>query len=754
MFFIYGWGNRQKTIANGSFPCPVCRTRTDYTQYSQRRWFSFFFVPLFPITSPQEFVGCHQCQNIFSVETLPASHGIRPAGVSVSGLALGSMLVAFLAFFSICVFFVSLPLSIAAVVMGHFGYRAVQKNQPYLDGGWQAVTALVVGYSAMLLSAVVGAVFLFGPQLFPRDGGGGEDSIASFAERSKGIHSDVGPYSPKRALAAAETMIAAKRDLPSGRGNNPEAIALATTFAERMKMASDEAFTSNRKPLVQLSGGEYLTFCELHEDRCLFLVHVPSYRNFTGDAKKVLAELAWVNAQMTVAGKIPARSRLAVGLRGTILYGDIMLGQCPASEEELSVAEDGEKDDLLAFFIEEAPVQESSPTQPDKPTTNEMVTNPSQKDEGAVASGENPFDAPAAEFQDNAMGSKAEHEQSTDVATKSDAASPNKADLGIGTPAKEPGSEFPPFENKIEIKMTTEIKNQLWGFASLAFSRDGKWIACGKMDSSVFIYDAATGKELSSKDKLEGHSQMNSIAFSHDNRHLVSGAYSGATFSWQVDENGELDAEQIVDVFRSEINPLIASPKFDYFAVGNTEGSVAWLPFRDAQGKVRELKELKGKTLAVWLPKKGIEALATDGKALLKFSLKDGSLIESTVLDIKYPQMAVFSQDGERLLVTDFDKMHVFDLATQSKVVTIPKPRGEQIFSLEFHPNKRWVATGFRGRTAIWDLESSEIIAYAQSDSIFYDKLVAFSDDGKSLAVASDTPQQSIRIYEIGGATP
>jgi hypothetical protein len=753
MFFIYGWGNRQKTIANGSFPCPVCRTRADYTQYSQRRWFSFFFVPLFPISSPQEFVGCHQCQNIFNVDTLPASHGIRPAGVSISGLALGSMLVSFLALLSFCVFFVSLPLSIAAVVMGHLGYRAVQKNQPHLDGMWQAVTGLVIGYSAMFLSAAVGAFFLIGPQLFTRDGGG-EDSIASFAERSKGIHSDVGPFSPKRALAAAETMIAAKQDLPAGRGNNPEAIALASSFATRMKRASDEAFTSSRKPLVQLSGGEYLTFCELHEDRCLFLVHVPSYRNFTGDAKKVLAEIAWVNAQMIVAGKLPARSRLAVGLRGTILYGDIMLGNCPASEDELSDSEAGEKDDLLSFFIEEIPVQDSSSPRKSEPDGNEIVSDPFQTGDGVMTGDENPFGESNAEVNGKSIDSKAEEKESTPFAANSGDVPSSKTDVGRDRPAPEPELDVPTFVNKIPVKLITTIKNEAWGFASLAFSHDRKWLACGKMDASVFIYDAATGNKLFSKENLQGHSQMNSIAFSHDNRHLVAGAYSGATFSWEVDERGEMSAVEIVDVFRTEIKSLIASPKFDYFAIGNTEGRVAWLPFRDAQGKVRELKELKDKTLAVWLPEKGIEALATDGKAVLKFSLKDGSLIDSTVLDIKYPQMAVFSQDGEQLLVTDFDKMHVLDVATQSKVVTIPKPRGEQLFSLEFHPNKRWVATGFRGRTAIWDLESSEIIAYAQSDSIFYDKLVCFSDDGKSLAVASDTPQQPIRIYEIDGATP
>lgn len=740
MFFIYGWGHRQKPIANGEFSCPVCRTRTNYTHYSQRRWFSFFFVPIFPLTTPQEFVGCHQCQNIFSLDSLPASYGIRHSGVSVSGLALASMLISFLALLSVCVFFVSLPLSLAAVVMGHLGYHTVRKNRPYLDGGWQAVTGLCVGYLAMVLSIAIGAFIMFGPDLTPKPDDGG---VASFAERSKGIHEGGSKFSAKRALDNAESKITAKQNLPAGRGNSPEAIELANLFADKLKSISDEAFTSGRKPILQLSRGEYLTFCELHEDRCLFLVHVPSYRNFTSDARKTLAELAWATAQLSVADVLPPGTQLGVGLRGTLLYGDIMLGSSPTSSEDLTPSRRGEESDLLSFFIEDIPVESVA--------SESNVAKDAVPTEKPAIDDADPF-ASEGDTPETDTASMAK-EDATTSSNENTAESPDN-DVPL-QPAPTVNSE-PEFENKIPLNLHVTIENKSWAFNSLAFSHNGKWLAAGKLDGTVWIFDVATGNVVTELERVDKAQQISSIAFTHEDKYLVAGGGTGLLSSWSVSASGQLaDLEQFQPAVEGELQSLLASPSYDYLAMGDRKGKIVWCPIRDAKDKSRELSAFSQKVQAMWLPAKGVEAYATDGESLCRFSLKNGEVVDKRKLNIKYPQLSRFSNDGTMLYITDFNDLHVLETGSSEqggRSFTVPMK--ESVHALALHPNQKWLATGLRKRTAIWDLESREVLAYVASKEIFNDDYVVFSEDGKWLAIATNSTLQPIRIYEVGEMQP
>lgn len=790
MFLIYGWGNRQKPIASGSFSCPVCRTRTDYIHYSQRRWFSLFFIPLFPITSPQEFVGCHQCNNVFSRDSLPMSQGIAPGRTSLSALALVSMLVSFAALITVCVFFISLPLSIAAVIMGHLGYSAVRKNQPYLEGGWQAVTALVVGYTALTISSMIALLFFVGPRFLPDPNNNG----TGIGELASG--EDGGRFSPERALRAAELMIATKQDLPPGRGNNPDAVRLANNYAEIMKRASDEAFTRSGKPIIQLSGGEYLTYCELHEDRCLFLVHVPSYRNFTDDAKETLVQIAWINAQLIVADELPADSRLGVGLRGTILYGDIIVGRSPPNTEELTDGTSAEKEDLLSFFIEEVPdvdMEPSIPAEPSFPETEPPTLAESSTPDSPstpVTSVDGPSSSSFTEptFPNKVGSTEGEEEYSTmeydnpfeskptEKKAAGDAGS-EESPFGAGSIAIDDSAKAKDIANSdlsgeksdddaemnksaedskaaLSFKLLSTLQNDSQAFRSLDFSGDGKWIVGGKEDAAVQLFEVDSGTLLGKVDGLPDAPAIVSVAVSFDNQLLAAGCDSGAFFTWQLDKDGKLQEQQWTRPFKNEIRRTLASPAFGYLMASDTEGVVAWFPFRDAEKKSRKFTGFEREVLTLWLPQQGTEAFATDGKVVAKFSLKDASVIETTDLAVKYPQLAAFSPDGSKLLVADFDNVYLFDAITHAKLATLAIPNREQVHSLQFHPNNKWCALGVKGRTALWEIGTGKLLGQIQSGTDFYDKLVAFSDDGKKLAVASDSEKTPIRIYEIGETSP
>lgn len=143
------------------------------------------------------------------------------------------------------------------------------------------------------------------------------------------------PASPEAAaFEAANRQINVYRDAVAF-GNSPKAIATAATFSESMKKMREVLFEGGKKSGVSVSDHQFLTYCELRDSQCAFIVHVPELRRFSKEAKESLGTLAWVTAQNALReqGAAQPGSRLAVGLRGIALYDRVLLGSLSATNE-------------------------------------------------------------------------------------------------------------------------------------------------------------------------------------------------------------------------------------------------------------------------------------------------------------------------------------------------------------------------------------------------------------------------------------
>jgi hypothetical protein len=111
-------------------------------------------------------------------------------------------------------------------------------------------------------------------------------------------------------------------------GNSPKALAVATQFASSMKTLRGTLFEGGKPDGLSLSHHEFLTCCELQENRCVLIVHVPELRRFSDSAKASLGTLAWLTAQQALqtekAGK--PGMEVALGLRGVTLYDRVLIG--------------------------------------------------------------------------------------------------------------------------------------------------------------------------------------------------------------------------------------------------------------------------------------------------------------------------------------------------------------------------------------------------------------------------------------------
>lgn len=134
-------------------------------------------------------------------------------------------------------------------------------------------------------------------------------------------------------------------------GNTEFARTLAEACSELMKDITAQAFTGGREGPVSLTKGNFVTYCHVNEqDSVVFLVHVPQLRQYKGDVRDTLAELSWTAARrLILETRASETMTLAVGLRGTILYGPIMIDS--VSTESI-VSSKGERADFYRYFVE------------------------------------------------------------------------------------------------------------------------------------------------------------------------------------------------------------------------------------------------------------------------------------------------------------------------------------------------------------------------------------------------------------------
>lgn len=74
LFIIWGSKGRTRSVGRGEFFCPTCKHSTPYEQMKASRYFTLYFVPLFPMDTLGEWVKCSRCQGEYDSRILQLSH--------------------------------------------------------------------------------------------------------------------------------------------------------------------------------------------------------------------------------------------------------------------------------------------------------------------------------------------------------------------------------------------------------------------------------------------------------------------------------------------------------------------------------------------------------------------------------------------------------------------------------------------------------------------------------------------------------
>ncbi|MFO0807852.1 MAG: protein kinase [Gemmataceae bacterium] len=267
---------------------------------------------------------------------------------------------------------------------------------------------------------------------------------------------------------------------------------------------------------------------------------------------------------------------------------------------------------------------------------------------------------------------------------------------------------------------------------SVCYSPDGRYLASGSWDSTVKVWDAATGNEVYS---FAGESRVACVRFSPSGDRLAASygdyAGSGAIRVWDVATGREAIT---LRGHAKGVDGIQFSPDGRRIVSGSQDRSIkVW----DVAGG-KELRTYRGHTATV----NGV-SVSPDGRLLASAGADRTIKLWDMTADpeaaaLKLPEVRYlhFSPDGRRLAATSSEAtIRVWDAATNREVLVL-RGHTTTVNGVCFSPDGRRLASASSdGTVKIWDAVEGKETATCGGYSGRVES-VCFSPDGESVAAA------------------
>jgi WD40 repeat protein len=335
---------------------------------------------------------------------------------------------------------------------------------------------------------------------------------------------------------------------------------------------------------------------------------------------------------------------------------------------------------------------------------------------------------------------------------------------------------------------------------SVAFSHDGRILACGQADATIELWDVANGRQLRTLGTRR--ESVYSVTFSSGGRTLVSGD-STINF-WDIASGRQTQnltrrdfpvaserERQTLAGYTAQANSVVLSPDGRKLATGIADHKIQiW----DLVGgrEPRTLTSPSSEAVHIAFSPDGNTLAVIDGSTLRFWDADTGRELPSPALQESQPafQSIAFSPDGQ-ILALGGNTIGLWDLAngrnltalaghtgkaqqssTPAETFTLIGPndkngrrvvewhwnikhmegsvdeRQASVISMAFSSDGHTLATGSDDLTIkLWDLASGHELRTLEGHSAWV-RSVAFSPDGRTLASASD--DLTVKLWDVG----
>lgn len=278
--------------------------------------------------------------------------------------------------------------------------------------------------------------------------------------------------------------------------------------------------------------------------------------------------------------------------------------------------------------------------------------------------------------------------------------------------------------------------------SSVSFSTDGRTLASGSGDSTIRLWDVASGKE---KGLLTGHLlPVTSVCFSPDGKTLASGSVDLTIRLWDVETDKE---ERILIGHTSYVSNVSFSPDGRTLASGSKDKTVRLWDVETGEQKGR-LTGHNFPVLCVIFSPDGTLLASGDVKKVILWDVSEREKIAKLTGPPHSACSLSFSPDGKTLASPGaFEKaIRIWDVET-GKEKSVLAGHTASIFNVDFSPDGKTLASSSVDKSIIlWDVETGEkkAMLIGHTSDVYS---VGFSPDGKTLASGSE--DKTIRLWDV-----
>ncbi|MBM4069542.1 MAG: hypothetical protein FJ271_11420 [Planctomycetes bacterium] len=267
---------------------------------------------------------------------------------------------------------------------------------------------------------------------------------------------------------------------------------------------------------------------------------------------------------------------------------------------------------------------------------------------------------------------------------------------------------------------------------SLALSADGKTLASASRDGGVILSDINTGKEVR---RLQGN-DISSVSFAAADKIVVARGLQSAVWIWETATGKELHANLGM---KGWVSAVAYAPDGATLATASTDGIRAWDAWTGkerailarAQGWIRHLHfSADGKSIA---------AGAISERSYWIRRIEDGRVVRA--FDVKEKMKALaHSRDGKTFAFAGPDKsISICDAASGKEIRRFATGHKDNVFSLAYSPDSNFVASCGDSRDGVimlWDVRGGKQVHRLEGHRHAV-MAIAFTPDGRSLVSAS-----------------